>query len=165
MKRWKQVLLVGIAVVAMAVGVGLVSMSAVARERGVSKVPVPQGTMIARTLVDADYSDAYAVAVPPQLFANVAELTGYAFQKAESAAETENEVMYVGGSSHLTYHISYLLTKREGARATVTVATAVHYESWRGRLYFTLVRPFHRVITPFMVGRMVERAKAEASAD
>ncbi len=71
--------------------------------------------------------------------------------------------MYAGGSSNLTYHVSYLLTRRDGTRATVTVSTTVRYENWRGRAYFAVVKPFHRVLTPYMVGRMVERATLEAT--
>ncbi len=163
MKRWKLFLLAGIAFVAIAVAFGLSSLAASARQRGVERVPVPQATLIAGTLVDADYADAYAVSVPARLFRDAAALSQYAFQKTERAAHTDDEVMYGGGSSNLTYHVSYLLTKRDGQRATVTVSTTVRYENWRGRAYFTVVKPFHRVLTPYMVGRMVERATAEAT--
>lgn len=163
MKRWKLFLLAGVVILAIAVVFGLSALAASARRRGVERVPVPRATLIAGTMVDADYADAYAVSVPPRLFRDAAALSQYAFQKTDRAAQTENEVMYAGGSSNLTYHVSYLLTKRDGVRATVTVSTTVRYENWRGRAYFTVVKPFHRVLAPYMVGRMVERAAAEAA--
>lgn len=163
MKRWKLFLAAAITLVVTAVVFGLSSLAASARQRGVERVPVPRATLIAGTLVDADYADAYAVSVPPRLFRDAEALSQYAFQKTERAAQTENEVMYGGGSSSLTYHVSYLLTKRDASGATVTVSTTVRYENWRGRAYFTVVRPFHRVLTPYLVGRMVERATSEAA--
>ena len=56
------------------------------------------------------------------------------------------------------YHISYLL-REDPQQTSVTVSTTVHYNTWRGLAYFAAVRPFHRVLVPFMVSVMIEHAK------
>ena len=86
-------------------------------------------------------------------------LDRFAFQRGTVAGETPDEIMYSGGSSGLVYHISYL-RRRERADTKLYVSTAVHYKNWRGRLYFAVVRPGHRQLSPFMVSVMIRQAVA-----
>ena len=110
---------------------------------------------------DADYSDSYVVTVPAGLFADTRALDRFAFQRSAVAGETADEILYEGGSSGLVYHISYL-RRHEGSETKLYVSTTVHYRNWRGWLYFTLVRPGHRELTPFMVSVMIRQAAASA---
>ncbi len=158
--RWKRWSLAGCALVALSALVALGALAAVAKRRGVTEVAIPSASLISGTLPGADYADAYEIKVRRDLIPEVATLARLAFQKAELAAGNHEEVMYVGGTSILTYHISYLLREADGL-AAVTVSTTVHYVDWRGRLSFAFVRPIHRVLTPFLVSHMVERSREE----
>ncbi len=137
----------------------LATLDMIGQSRGVSRVPIPSGSLVERQAADADYSDSYAAAVPARLFPDTRALDRFAFQKATAVGRTTDEIMYRGGSSWLVYHISYL--RRGGADdAKLFVSTTVHYRSWQGRLYFAFVRPAHRVLTPFMVSVMIRQASA-----
>lgn len=140
---------------------GLFTLGAVARGRGVERVAVPASSLIAQRSRCADYADAYAVEIPRQLFPDTGSLAAFAFQRGRLAGETVEELMYTGESPGLTYYISYL-SRTSGARSTLVVSTTVHYRRWSGRLYFGVVRPVHRVLTPFMLSQMIRKTEAGA---
>ncbi len=154
--RYKR-LLVAAVVVTLAVGAGLLTLGTIGRSRGVSRVPVPSGSLIEKLASNADYADSYAAAVPATLFPDSRTLDRYAFQRSAVAGQTPDEIMYRGESSALVYHISYL-RRRERTDTMLYVSTAVHYRNWRGRLYFAVVRFGHRELAPFMVSDMIRRA-------
>jgi len=161
MRRRLKVILFAPAFLAIAIGASLAIFGAIGRARGVSRVPVPSATLIESLARDADYADSYAAVVSPTLFPDTRTLDRFAFQRSTLAGETADEIMYIGESSSLVYHISYL-RRREGTDARLFVSTAVHYKNWRGRLYFALVRPGHRQLGPFMVSLMIRRALASS---
>jgi hypothetical protein len=127
----------------------------------VARVPIPSGSLIEKVSDAADYADSYAATVPGALFADFRTLARFAFQRGTLAGETTEEVMYTGCSPGLVYHVSYL-RRNDGGETKLFVSTAVRYTSRQGRLYFAVVRPGHRVLTPFMVSVMIRRAGAEA---
>lgn len=141
----------------------LVTLGAIGRARGVSRVPIPTASLIEPVAQDADYADSYSAVVSPALFPDTRTLDRFAFQRATIAGETADEIMYTGESPGLVYHISYL-RRREGTATRLFVSTAVHYNNWRGRLYFTVVRPGHRQLGPFMVSVMIRRALGASSS-
>jgi len=153
--------LVVVGVLVLAVGAGLVTVGTIGRSRGVSRVPVPSGSMIEKLATDADYADSYVATVPGTLFPDTRALDRFAFQRSTVAGETPDEIMYRGESSGLVYRISYL-RRRESAGTKLYVSTTVHYRNWRGWLYFALVRPGHRELAPFMVSVMIRQAAAAA---
>ncbi len=159
MKPRGKVLFVVFGVVSLAVGAGLMTLGSIGRSRGVSRVPVPPGSMIEKLAKDADYADSYAASVPDMLFPDSRMLDRYAFQRGTVAGQTTDEIMYAGGSSGLVYHISYL-RRRERADTRLYVSTIVHYMNWRGRLYFAVVRFGHRELVPYMVSVMIRQAGA-----
>jgi hypothetical protein len=159
--RYKLVIVV-VALGALALGAALLTLGAVARGRGVSRVPVPPGSLIQTVSGDADYLDSYAANVPAALFPDSRTLDRFAFQRCTVAGETQAEIMYRGESPGLVYHLSYLRRGR-GSDARLYVSTAVHYKNWRGWLYFAFVRPGHRVLAPFMVSVMIRRAQGSAT--
>jgi hypothetical protein len=161
MKLRPRLVLIGVTVVAFAIGGALTTLGAIARSRGVSRVAVPSGSLIEGLSRTADYADSYAATVPAALFPDTRALDRFAFQRSTAAGETRDEIMYVGESPALVYHISYM-KGREGTQGKLFVSTTVRYKNWRGWLYFAFVRPGHRVLTPFMVSVMIRQAKAEA---
>jgi hypothetical protein len=71
---------------------------------------------------------------------------------------TDDEVLLGEDDRHLDFRVSMLL-QREGLEAPrVVVATVVRYNGRLGRLYFAVVRPFHRRIVPAMLRRTLGRA-------
>lgn len=135
----------------------MVTLSTIARHRGVSRVGVPPASLIEARAGDADYVDTYGASVSPMLVPDIAALEQYAFQRAILVQESDFELIYTGASPGLIYYISY---HREPSDRDdrLAVTTTVHYKDWRGRLYFAVIRPFHRVLTPFMVSVMIRKA-------
>lgn len=68
--------------------------------------------------------------------------------------KTTNEILMGEDDTHLNYRVSILL-QPEQAACWATISTIVHYNNWRGRLYFIPVRPFHRLIVTTMLKNMV----------
>lgn len=121
--------------------------------RGVRELRLPRTSLLATTMSEPDYLDSYHVAVRTSSFKDADDLRAAAFQKGEEIARSRWEVVYAGSSPGLEYHVSYIL--EGGLPATgLRVSTAVKYRSGVGRLYFAIVRPFHRRLTPFMLSRM-----------
>ncbi|MGH7503446.1 MAG: DUF2867 domain-containing protein [Longimicrobiales bacterium] len=157
--RYKTLIIAG--VVVLLIVAGLLTLETVGRSRGVSRVAVPSSSMIEKLATDADYADSYMWTVPAALFPDTRALDRFAFQRSAVAGETSDEIMYMGGSSGHVYHISYL-RRREDAETKLHVSTTVHYKNWSGWLYFTMVRPGHRRLTPYMVSVMIRQAAGVA---
>jgi hypothetical protein len=155
-RRVKIILLTPIGL-AIAIGASLATLGAIARARGVARGPIPTASLIEPLARDADYADSYSAVVSAALFPDTRTLDRFAFQRSALAGRTADEIMYTGGSSGLVYHISYL-RRPDGGETRLFVSTTVHYRNWRGRLYFALVRPGHRQLTPFMVSVMIRQA-------
>jgi hypothetical protein len=68
--------------------------------------------------------------------------------------KTANEVLMGEDDAHLNYRVSILLQPEQNA-CWATISTIVHYNNWRGRLYFIPVRPFHCLIVTTMLKNMV----------
>jgi hypothetical protein len=154
-----KIILLSAALVASIIGASLVTLGVIGRMRGVSRVPIPTGSLIEPLAQDADYGDSYAAVVPAALFPDTRALDRFAFQRSVLAGETADEIIYIGESPNLIYHISYL-RRRDASDTRLFVSTTVDYRNWRGRLYFALVRPGHRQLTPFMVSVMIRKALA-----
>ena len=69
--------------------------------------------------------------------------------------KTANEILMGEDDTHLNYRVSILL-QPEQAACWATISTIVHYNNWRGRLYFIPVRPFHRLVVTAMLKNMVK---------
>jgi len=130
--------------------------------RGVRELRLPRTSLLATTMPEPDYLDSYHVAVRTTAFGGIEDLRTAAFQKGEEIARSRWEVVYAGSSPGLDYNVSYIL--EGGLPATgLRVSTAVKYRSGIGRLYFAIVRPFHRRLTPFMLSRMARWHSEEKS--
>ncbi|WP_190818380.1 DUF2867 domain-containing protein [Saccharopolyspora pogona] len=65
--------------------------------------------------------------------------------------EEDRYLILEASDNHL---VGYLALVAEPAEERMSATTVVHYKNWRGRLYFTVIRPFHHMI----VKRMLQAA-------
>ncbi len=71
---------------------------------------------------------------------------------------TDEEVLMGENDKHLDFRVSVRL-EQEGSTQWAVVSTVVHFKNWFGRLYFTPVKPFHRLIVPAMMRSGLENKK------
>jgi len=68
----------------------------------------------------------------------------------------ENEIIIGENDRHLDFRISTLVLPETATTKTLTLTTTVVFNNWMGRLYFLPVKPFHKLIVPVMLKRMVK---------
>ncbi len=66
---------------------------------------------------------------------------------------TNDKILMGEDDRHLNYRVLVTIDEVNGARWGI-FSTVVHYNNWRGRLYFTPVKPFHRLVVPSMLRNM-----------
>jgi hypothetical protein len=74
-------------------------------------------------------------------------------------SKSEDEVVLGEDDKHLNFRVSLFSDKRlnENSYRKLTITTTVEFNNWFGRLYFTPVRLFHKLIVPTMLkGIIVE---------
>ncbi|WP_223609228.1 DUF2867 domain-containing protein [Chryseobacterium sp. OSA05B] len=73
--------------------------------------------------------------------------------------KTDREIIMGENDKHLDFRVSILYDKAshhtEGN--SLTISTTVKYHNWLGILYFLPVRPFHRLIVPVMLKKMITK--------
>jgi len=136
---------------------GLTVMSYLARMDNVYEVPVPPGSLIAPSAAKADYADAWRGELRGT-YRDVDHLIENAFHKPVELQRDDREVLYEGVAPGLRYRISYMLDTDDQPQAIV-VCTAVHILSRTGRIYWTVIRPVHRALIPYMLKRMANAAE------
>lgn len=77
--------------------------------------------------------------------------------------KTDHEIILGENDKHLDFRVSLLYDKAEHSTEanSLTISTTVKYHNWMGKLYFLPVRPFHQLIVPVMLKKMI--AKLESS--
>ena len=66
----------------------------------------------------------------------------------------ENEIILGADDTHLDFRLSVLLGALDpGESAEITVTTAVHCHNLLGRVYLSIISPFHRIIVRAMLNR------------
>lgn len=122
-------------------------------------VPWPIGAwrLVAAEIEAADYHDNLLVRIPAGQDLGIDDLDRHAFQRGREVGRNNAEVVYTDGAPGLRFFVSYAVSRaREGCRAEM--ATVVRYEQPRGRRYFAVVKPFHRLLMPWLFARSVRRA-------
>jgi hypothetical protein len=137
---------------------GLESLRFLAWRGGVESVALPPGSEIERLSSSADYVDAYRAPVAGPIPLEVIERL--AFQRGTEVAASPNEVVFESTAPGLRFLVSYYLTDPDQSQ-TVTVGTAVFYESFLGWLYFTPVKQVHKRGVPFAVSRMLRGVRSQ----
>lgn len=67
--------------------------------------------------------------------------------------KTNNEIILGENDKHLDFRISLFLEQKTDSidKKKITISTTVKYNNWFGKLYFTSVKPFHKLIVPKML--------------
>ncbi len=67
--------------------------------------------------------------------------------------KTDNEMVLGEDDKHLNFRISLFLNQSftDESRKDLTISSTVEFNNWFGRLYFLLVKPFHKLIVPAML--------------
>ena len=76
----------------------------------------------------------------------------------------EHEVLMGLDDRHLDFRVSLRLLQAGGAAESLQLTTTVTFHGTLGRLYFVLVRPFHRRIVPAMLRSAIRKNPARQSA-
>jgi hypothetical protein len=79
-------------------------------------------------------------------------------------ARDEHEVLMGLDDRHLDFRVSLRLVQSDVAAVALQLTTTVTFHGPLGRLYFALVRPFHRRIVPAMLRSAVTRGPAPQRA-
>ena len=64
------------------------------------------------------------------------------------------ELLMGADDRHLDFRLSFFL-ERNGRGYSISTATTVKFNGWLGRAYFVPVKPFHKVIMPAILKRMI----------
>lgn len=64
------------------------------------------------------------------------------------------EILMGANDRHLDFRLSFFLDGN-GGNFSVSAATTVKFNGWLGVAYFLPVRPFHRIIMPVIIRRMI----------
>jgi hypothetical protein len=137
--------------------VGLAAMTAVASSHDVEPTEFPEDAYIAGSRPSAKYADAYHGPMNYRVYRTIDEVIDKAFQKGLEVHRDENEVVYQGKAPGLVFHVSYILDRTTNPQ-TLTFVTTVSPHSRLGLVYWTVVRPLHRMIVPVMLDRMLQDA-------
>ena len=62
---------------------------------------------------------------------------------------SENEIIAGEDDKHLDFRVSVL--RKVLDETTITVLTTVQYNNWFGKLYFIIVKPFHKIVVKSMI--------------
>lgn len=68
-------------------------------------------------------------------------------------SKTDDEIVLGEDDKHLNFRISLFLDRSSAdqSRRELTISSTVKFNNWFGRLYFLLVKPFHKLIVPAML--------------
>ena len=69
---------------------------------------------------------------------------------------TDTEIILGEDDKHLDFRLSLLLTPSDSRSQKLSMTTVVTYNNWMGPLYFTVVKPFHKVIAKAMLKAIVK---------
>ena len=69
---------------------------------------------------------------------------------------TEEEIILGEDDKHLDFRLSLLLTPDKPNQKKLSMTTVVTYNNWMGPIYFTVVKPFHKIIAKSMLKGIVE---------
>ena len=68
----------------------------------------------------------------------------------------DDEIILGEDDKHLDFRLSLLITPDKSNQQKLSMTTAVTYNNWMGPTYFTVVKPFHKVIAKSMLKGIVK---------
>lgn len=142
----------------------LTIVASLAGTRGVREVPPRRSALLDSVPGDASYRDAYEVPIPIGSFSRIEDLADAAFRKGVQVGRAEREVLYRGRFYGLRLYTDYAVVQSRRGPAIV-VTSVFHLMSSADRVRFALLRPVHRRLMPFLVGRIASSAVADTEPD
>jgi len=81
----------------------------------------------------------------------------------EVIKRTPNEIIMGGDDKHLNARVSLFLHKSTNGNIerVFNISTLVEYNNLLGRVYFFIIKPFHRAIVPALLKREFKKLEAE----
>lgn len=70
---------------------------------------------------------------------------------------SENETVVSKDDKHLRFYVSVRIVREADGLARVTTSTVVHLHNRLGKAYFTVIRPFHKLIVPSTLKNTLRR--------
>lgn len=119
-------------------------------------MPIVSAPLASAAIADPDYADAYSVDVPPGATTDPAAWTRAIFGGNGFPEQAVSDTEHLTGKAMPMLDFVASVRVVDG-RATLT--TLVRYRNPLGRLYFTFVRPVHRLLVPRMVARAGRRMR------
>jgi hypothetical protein len=73
---------------------------------------------------------------------------------------TDNEIIAGADDKHLNFRVVIRLVSTEGQLHRLSLLTLVQFNNIYGKIYFVPVKPFHKIIVPILLKRLVSRISA-----
>jgi len=70
--------------------------------------------------------------------------------------KNKSELIFEENDTHLNFKVSLLL---DDLRQNLTITTTVNFNNWFGKFYFSIVKPFHKIIVPVMLKATIKELK------
>jgi len=83
--------------------------------------------------------------------------TGGVYKTTNIPVKSENETVLCRDDAHLQFFLSVKVDRFENSNQRITATTLVNFKKAFGRIYFTLIYPFHHIIVPVMLKYVVKR--------
>ncbi len=64
---------------------------------------------------------------------------------------SDDEIILGEDDAHLNFRVSILLQPKSCDKKDLIISTVVSFNNWYGKLYFLVVKPFHKLIVPAML--------------
>lgn len=74
-------------------------------------------------------------------------------------SKTDHEIVIGEDDKHLDFRVSLLFDRHKAQQNenSLIISTTVKFHNWLGILYFLPVRPFHKLIVPSMLKRIIDQ--------
>lgn len=135
---------------------GLFIMAGVAGTHDVVPIPVPSVSSLSS--LKYDYVDAYRAPLTYNTYRSIDRVAAEAYPLG--AVETyrdENELVFEGYKGGIRYFISYMLDRKTNPN-TLTVITLVRLHGSKSGYLWTVLRPVHKRLAPYLLDRMAQAA-------
>lgn len=73
--------------------------------------------------------------------------------------QNRNEIILGAEDKHLTFHISLFCSDIKSGKQTVSVSTIVKYNNISGRIYFSAIWIFHKILVSYVFRRAIKIQK------
>ncbi|MCD8184568.1 MAG: DUF2867 domain-containing protein [Bacteroides sp.] len=73
--------------------------------------------------------------------------------------DTEQEAIMQKDDKHLLFYVDVFIEPISDDRQRIEITTLVKYHNWIGKAYFFCIKPFHRIIVPVVLKKVLKANK------